>query len=247
MVNRLTPRAAALLFPAAAVLLVESAALGADPPANAPAAPAKQPEAPAEAAGQAAEAPAASKAWEKVIPTRRGGFTVGVMAGFGVASVVGFPNDSLKINRERYYTVTGVRPSPGGTAWFGAALTDWFTFGVGATGGWTLATGDQKVTTVGFVFHLEGFPLFPLGGGARDVGVMFDAGLGVASVDSKSTGESLVGGSGCSIIGGGVFYEGVRFWKIHGGPYLSGNYFWMDTVRRPGIFLGWRMALYTKP
>src|SRR5262249_55427027 len=131
--------------------------------------------------------------------------------------------------------------------WIGGALSDWFTFGVGFGSGGMFATGDNVVTTGGLIFHLEGFPLFPLGRGLRDLGVMFDAGVGVASVSSKSKpDDKLVDGTGCSIIGGGAFWEGVRFWKIHGGPFLAGTYYFADTVRRPGIFVGWRMAFYAR-
>ena len=49
------------------------------------------------------------------------------------------------------------------------------------------------------------------------------------------------------MIGGGVFYEGFRFWRLAGGPFVSGNYFWSDAVRRPGIFFGWRTSFYAGP
>ena len=223
MVKPFSCRTAGLLLPALTVLFAPRAALAADPPTET----------------------AEPKTWENQKDTRRGGFTVGTMVGFGVASVVGFPNDAKKINRARYYTETGTRPGTTGGLWLGGALTDWFTFGVGFNSGMMFATGDNKVTTGGFIFHLEAFPLFSLGGRYRDLGVMVDAGIGVATVVSKAApDQTRVGGSGCSIIGGGVFWEGVRFWKIHGGPFLAGNYYFADTVRRPGIFLGWRMALY---
>ena len=75
---------------------------------------------------------------------------------------------------------------------------------------------------------------------------MFDAGIGTATVtDAMST--RVVDGSAAALIGGGLFYEAVRTWKIAQGPFLMGNYVWSDTARRPAIFAGWRMSLYTKP
>lgn len=220
-----------------AVLLAPLAARGADAPKGDAAAI----EAPA---ADAIEAPR-SREWETAKPTRRGGFVAGVAFGGGLASIAGFPNDVKKIGRERYYTVTGARPSGASTLWIGGALADWFTFGIGFTGGQLFATDGNSAVSGGIVFHIEAFPLFPLGGRLRDVGVMMDAGTGSASVTPDGSESKLVDGGACSLIGGGVFWEPVRFWKIAGGPFVAGNYMWSDSVRRPGIFAGWRMSLYT--
>src|SRR4051812_45124464 len=78
---------------------------------------------------QPAAAPsAAPPAWEIAPATRRSGFTAGIALGFGLSSIVGYPNDSKKIGFQRYYTATGARPTPSGQTWIGGALTDWFTF-----------------------------------------------------------------------------------------------------------------------
>jgi hypothetical protein len=198
------------------------------------------PAAPA-AASATAEAPAAPPK-----ATRRSGFVVGLLAGFGAASVVGYPNDVRKIGYQHWYTATGARPGGVGQLWIGGAITDWFTFGLGFTGGPLLATGDTKVRSTGGLFHIEAFPLFPLGARLRDLGVMIDAGLGTATVtDAMDT--KIVDSSSASLIGGGLFYEGIRLWKIAQGPFLMGNYIWSDTARRPAIFAGWRASLYTGP
>lgn len=190
----------------------------------------------------------AEPAWQTQKAERRSGFTVGTSLGVGLASIVGFPNDAKKINRARYYTVTGVSPGDLGSLWIGGALADWFTFGLGFTGGSLWAIGDNEANAGGFLFHLEGFPVFPLGGHLRDLGVMLDTGIGVATVRKQSApDDKLVDGTGCSLVGGGVFYEAVRLWKVNLGPFLAGNYLWSATVRRPGIFLGLRTSLYTGP
>jgi hypothetical protein len=200
--------------------------------------------APAAAQVDASAAPATPAAVPKA--TRRSGFVVGLAFGFGAASVVGYPNDVRKIGFAGSYTATGARPGALGQLWIGGALTDWFTFGLGFTGGSLFATGDNKVRTGGGLFHIEAFPLFSLGARLRDLGVMIDAGLGTATVtDAMST--KIVDSSSASLIGGGVFYEGIRLWKVAQGPFLMGNYMWSDTARRPAIFAGWRASLYTGP
>src|SRR5436309_3173586 len=58
----------------------------------------------------APRAPAASSAplpaWETAPASRRSGFTAGIALGFGLASIVGYPNDAKKIGFQRYYTAT---------------------------------------------------------------------------------------------------------------------------------------------
>jgi hypothetical protein len=179
-------------------------------------------------------------------PTRRGGFVVGLTAGAGAASLVGYPNDEQKIGYASYYTVTGVRPAGLAQLWIGGAFSDWITFGVGFSGTPIFATGSNQARSSAGMFHIEAFPLFALGGRLRDLGIMLDAGFGTANV-TDPTGTKLVDSSSTSLLGGGVFYEGIRTWKIAQGPFLMGNYMWSDTALRPGIFAGWRVSLYTKP
>ncbi len=179
-------------------------------------------------------------------PVRRGGFVIGLAVGAGVASIVGYPNDLQKEGYAGFYTATGARPASFGQLWIGGAFTSWFTFGIGFTGGTLLATGSDKALSGAGLFHIEAFPLYALGGHLRDLGVMLDAGFGTASV-TNAMGDKIVDSSAASLVGGGVFYEAFRTWKIRQGPFLMGNYVWSDTAIRPGIFAGWRASLYTKP
>jgi hypothetical protein len=179
-------------------------------------------------------------------PTRRGGFVVGLAAGVGVASIVGYPNDSRKEGYASWYTATGARPSALGQLWIGNAFSDWFVFGLGFTYSPLFATGGDKARSFGGLFHIEAFPLYTFGGHLRDLGIMLDAGIGTATVTDAMS-NRLVDGSAAALIGGGVFYEVVRTWKIGQGPFLMGNYVWSDTAIRPAIYAGWRMSLYTKP
>ena len=179
-------------------------------------------------------------------PSRRGGFTAGVMVGAGAASMVGYPNDVTKIGYQSWYTSTGVRPATLGQLWIGAAVTDWINLGFGVTYSRLFDTGSDKATSYGGVFRVEAFPLFPLGGQLRDLGVLFEAGPYLATVKDAS-GTAIVDSALASLVGGGVFYEGIHTWKIAQGPYLVGDYLWSDTARRPAIFAGWRVSLYRRP
>ena len=171
---------------------------------------------------------------------------IGLDAGVGLGSIVGYPNDVNKIGYAGYYTATGVRPASVIEAWLGGAFTDWFSFGVGFTTSSLFATGSNKTRLTGGIFRVETFPLYSLGGVWRDLGIRLDAGLGSASVTDPA-GDKLVDASSASIIGGGVFWEGLRAWKTNHGPFLMGDYLWSDTARRPAILIGWRSVLYTSP
>lgn len=178
--------------------------------------------------------------------TLRGGFTVGADLGVGVASIVGYPNDVQKIGYVSYYTVTHVRPSVVAELWLGGAFADWFTFAIGGTFSPVLDTGENKARMFGGIFRVEAFPFFPLGGHFRDLGLRFDVGLGEATVTDPSK-IKLVDSTLASIIGGGIFYEGLHAGKTAHGPFLMGNYLWSDTALRPAIFIGWRSVFYAKP
>jgi hypothetical protein len=180
------------------------------------------------------------------VPRRRGGFTFGIDAGLGLASIAGYPNDVKEIGYARYYRATGVRSSTVLEGWIGGAFSDLFTFELGLTNSVLLGTGGDTSKSFGGIFRIEAFPLFTFGGHLRDLGVRFDAGVGSGSVSDR-LGTKLVDSSFASIFGGGIFYEGFRARKFAHGPFLMGNYLWSDTALRPGIFIGWRSVLYTKP
>src|SRR4051794_10450520 len=116
-----------LRLPAAAAVALASLIPARLARADEPPPPAPKKDEVAKAATAAAEGP--PKQTYKA--TRRGGFMVGVDLGFGVGSIVGYPNDVKKIGFASAYTVTGARPASLGEAWIGAALTDWINFGLG--------------------------------------------------------------------------------------------------------------------
>jgi hypothetical protein len=185
--------------------------------------------------------------WERAPYQRRGGFVAGLSAGGMLASAAGFPNDPRKIGRQAYYTETGAGLGTSGSLWIGAALADWFTFGIGFAGGAFSANGDASGYGA-FIFRVEAFPAWSLGGHWRDVGAMFEAGAGGATTTpSDDANTKLIDGGSASYIGAGAFYEGLRLWKVSSGPFAMADYMWSDSLRRPGMLVGWRAVLYTSP
>ncbi|WP_437957120.1 hypothetical protein WME76_38230 [Sorangium sp. So ce119] len=202
---------------------------------------------PAAAAPQpAAEAPAIDPLFSPRRATRRGGFAAGIAGGLALGTAAGYPNDVQKIGFQRHYTETGVGVGGGGYVWLGGVLADWLTFGAGV-GGHALAAADHSILAGGFMFHTEIFPLFSLGERWTDVGVILDAGTGVAYTAADAADTDAIDGALPARIGGGLFYEGFRLWKVSMGPWLYADYTWSTSVRQPGFYLGWRTALYTDP
>lgn len=197
-----------------------------------------------DAGADVATPPPDPNAWQKAPPTRRGGFAMGMALGFGVAGISGYPADVKKAGYAAYYATTDARPAPNLSVWVGGALSDWLNFGFGVTGGLLLATGDNTTQSFAGMFHIEAFPLFYVSDKLRDLGLMFDAGSGIARlIDPKD--RKLVDSTAASMVGGGVFWEPIQFWRIRGGPFLVGNYMWSGTAQRPAVYAGWRMSLYS--
>lgn len=218
-------------------------------PASSPAAPASDAKPPASAAVAADEPPPAPKvdpAYEVVRHERRAGFTFGIAPAFTFGTVAGYPNDARKIGRAASYTETGFGVGGAGSFWLGGALTDWFVFGAGLAGNRTVA-GSNAYTSVGFTFHLEGFPLYPLGGAWRDAGLFLETGLvtGTLSPTSDAT-QKLVDGGSASRLGVGAFWEGLRFSRFAAGPFASLEYVFSDSLRHGAALVGFRTVLYAR-
>jgi hypothetical protein len=251
LLRRLIPSAA--LLPGLWLAPSPAAAQGSEPApapaagsAPAPAAGSARASAPAPTSEPPATGPDAEPAWERAPRVRRSGFTAGLAGGLVLGTAAGFPNDAKKIGRARYYTETGVGIGTGGSLWIGGALSDWLTFGI-AVGGANLSAGDYAISSGVFMFHTEVFPLFWLGGLWREVGVIVDTGVGGSVTTLADSEDKLIDGGAISRIGGGVFYEGFRLWRISTGPWLYADYTWSATVRAPGFYLGWRTVVYTGP
>jgi hypothetical protein len=233
---RSTLRGAAL----AALLLAPSASFG----EAAQPSPVASAEPPAQAPPPAPEDP--SKAWETARATRRSGFVIGIALQGGFGALSGYPADTKKIGVDAYYSTTGIAPAIGGFAWIGGALTDWFVFGVGGGTG-RVFVRDREAFAFNILFHIEAFPLFPLGGALRDLGVMLNVGTGQVTLHVTGRERAIVDSGVSSVLGGGVFWEGIRLWRVAMGPFVLGNYQWSSAADWPALFVGWRTSLYTGP
>jgi len=185
--------------------------------------------------------------WETALPERRCGFSFGLVTGGMLGAVEGFPNDAEKVDREAFFTETGFAGGGQVSNWFGIALTDWFTFGLGGHYG-ALVSGDLETSFWGGNFHIDVFPLYGLGGEWREVGLNLDAGVSTMTtshVDDPDTG--LIESGGASRVAIGAYYEGFRWWKLSMGPFATFDQLWSTTAYRPTAWLGWRTAFYVGP
>lgn len=198
-----------------------------------------------EAKAAEADPPRDEPAWEHEAATRRSGFVFGVQAGGGLGMASGYPLDLKKIGRAAYYTQTSIGLNGLAIGWLGYSLKDWLTFGVGA-GLDGLVAGDKLGWGAVGVFRVEAFPLFPLGGAFRELGVTFDAGAALMTIwHEDDTEKDLIDAGAASYLGGGAFFEGIRFWRVSTGPGVYASYMWSDTVRHGMVTLDWRVTLYT--
>jgi hypothetical protein len=247
--DRFRPTLAALA--GVALVFAPAIATAAEPAAPAIAT-AAEPAAPAiAAAAEPAAAPSVDdeepeKPWETAPTERRGGFAMGVSLGAGFGAANGYPADSRKIGRERYYTESGVGLNTSMTVWLGGALADWLNFGAGMGFGSILAEGTSSPAPT-IVFHTDAYPLYDLDPDLRDLGVTLDAGLGFASTVDTATQEELIQAPGASYVSAGVFWEPLEFSVFRAGPLVAGQWMFSDTLRRPSLLLGFRTTLYAEP
>jgi hypothetical protein len=196
---------------------------------------------------QPAKPPPAEPDWRKPLRERRCGFSVGVLVGPAVGAVSGYPNDALKIDRDEFFTDTGVAGGGAAGLWLGVAITDWLALGLtGNTG--KIVAADHESDYFGGAFHLDIFPAYPLGGQWREVGVMFEAGVALSNTyPSDEPDLSVIESGVASHLDLGFFYEGIRAWKFSMGPFASVDLQWSPSAFRPTGWLGWRTALYAGP
>lgn len=198
-------------------------------------------------------APGEVPAWEKAPPERRAGFSVGVLLGGGLGRVTGYPADLEKRGKDAFRADMGATYGGSATVWLGGALTDWLVFGAGLGGGAYQGNGTD-LTGFTFVFHTEVFPLYWLGGVWRDIGFSLDTGAGSYNGEThdKPAGAAgnlippVIESGAASRVGAGLFYDGLRAWKISAGPFVAFDYTWSSTLDQPIFLVGWRTALYTK-
>ncbi len=180
--------------------------------------------------------------YEAPSPERRSGFTVGVSYGAAYLDAVGYPNKLSQIDDPAYrQTLSGF--GTGSSLWLGGVLRDWLTFALGMS---SRRDFDQQLAGGAFVFRVEGFPLFALGGAYRDVGVFGEFGAGGNVIEKE--GEVVADAGFTSMLGLGAFYEPWTFWKFSSGPALQYTREFSQSMTVHAVTLGMRLNLYaTQP
>jgi hypothetical protein len=177
---------------------------------------------------------------------RRGGFVLGVIAGPAIGWAAGNPSDIKVRSDPAVEAETGVAFGHRVTPLLGGALSDWFTFGVGATFG-SLQNGDYRSGIGSFIFHLEAFPLYGEADAYRDIGVSVDFGAGSSAIRTKSPDDEVASSGVMSTVGVGVFWEPLRVWHLAAGPYVGYQHNWSRWYTRNDLTLGLRAMFYGAP
>jgi hypothetical protein len=188
-----------------------------------------------------------NEAWDGgygVVAERRSDIVLGASAGLLLGTASGYPNELVKIDDPRYESSTGFAAGTGLSFWLGGALTDWFTFGVGATflGG---SGSDGKMSAQAFIVKVEAFPLYGMGGPLRDLAFFADFGAGGMSVEGEPA-EAAEGGFP-SVVGLGSAYELFRLGHFAFAPTAEYMLINSQTVNSHSMIFGVRALFYGGP
>lgn len=177
---------------------------------------------------------------------RRSDFVIGLATGVLLGSARGYPNEVDKIDVPEFESNTGFQLGVSGMAWIGGAFTDWFTYGLG----YAHLTGegsDGKGTGNAFLFHIEAFPLYSLGGPLRDLALFGNFGAGGYSVDGPRDEEDDGDGGFASFVGLGSAYELFRFGHFALGPNVEYLNLRSATLSAHQFTVGARIVFYGGP
>ncbi len=194
-----------------------------------------------------ARAAASDNDWDggyKQTATRRSGFVFGVTAGLAVGRAHGYPNELARIDDPRYDRNTALGVGSANRLWLGGALTDWFVFGVGLVG-LSVEHHDVHASGGGFVFHVEGYPLFQRGGIFRDLSLFGDFGAGSMNITGRNRPQA--DGGLMSVVGFGAGWEAVRFWKLRFGPAVEYFHLWSQPLTSDTVSLEARLTFVGGP
>jgi hypothetical protein len=176
---------------------------------------------------------------------RRSDFVLGFSTGLVLGAASGYPNEIDKLNVPGEQARTGLSLGPGGEAWIGGALTDWFTFGLG--GAYLSGkSADGRASGGAFLVRVETYPFYKLG--LKDLAVFANFGAGSLAIHEDSIRGKRRGTAGlASIGGGGVAYEVARFWHIAFAPTAEYLYIASQSLTAHQAVLGARLVFYGGP
>lgn len=176
--------------------------------------------------------------------TRRSGFVIGLASNVMIGAATGYPNQLAQLDVPAYRQSTGAAAGASGDIWIGGALTDWFTFGLGASGV-ALNGNDRKASGGAFTFRVEGYPLFYQGGTLRDVALFGHFGAGGIKIQGGN--KEAADGGFMSLASGGVAWEPIKLWQIRMGPSLGYLHMWSESLTLNAAVIEWRATFYGGP
>lgn len=171
---------------------------------------------------------------------------MGVSTGFGAGTYRGYDLSVEALNDPNGRQTTGATMATFSSLWIGGAPRDWLTLGLGFLS--MSAQGPEVFGGGGaLVAHVEGYPLFSLGGAYQDLGLGFSGGIGMVNlVDAEERDfEDPVATSGSlSTISLEAFWEPWRLWHFSFGPALNYTHGFSQTMNVNQVTLTFRASLY---
>ncbi|MEI9950424.1 MAG: hypothetical protein WDO74_15935 [Pseudomonadota bacterium] len=194
-----------------------------------------------------AHAESSDGAWDggyNQVARRRSGFVAGLTLGLAAGNAYGYPNELAKLGDPLYRRDTAGALGGVNRLWLGGALTDYLVFGLGVVG-MGLTHDQTKAAGSAFIFHVEGYPLFYRGGVFRDLSIFGDFGAG--SMKITGHGREEADGGLMSVLGVGLGYEPLRFWKFTFGPAVEYWHWWSQTLTLNSVAVEARLTFVGGP
>jgi hypothetical protein len=169
-----------------------------------------------------------------------------VSTGFGAGAYRGYELSVDALNDPNARESTGATMASFTSLWFGGSPRDWLTLGLGVI---SMSAQGPEVLGGGaaLVAHVEGYPLFHLGGVYQDLGLGFSGGIGVVNlVDAKERDyeDPLATSGSLSVISIDAFWEPWRVWHFSFGPAFNYTHGFSQTMNVNQATLTFRAALY---
>jgi hypothetical protein len=166
--------------------------------------------------------------------------------GFGAGAYQGYELSVSALNDPDQRQATGAAMASWTTLWAGGAPRDWITLGLGFT---SISASGPEIIGGGaaFIAHVEGYPLFSLGGHFQDLGLGFSRGIGqvnLVGAEERDFSDPLATSGSLSFLSLDAFWEPWRLWHFSFGPTLNYSHGFSQTMDLHQVTLGLRSALY---
>lgn len=171
---------------------------------------------------------------------------MGLTSGFGAGAYSGYELSVDALNDPDQRQSTGGTMATFTSLWLGGSPRDWLTLGIGV-----LSVSAQGPDVFGgggaLVAHVEGYPLYSLGGTYRDLGLGFSGGLGMINLvdnEERDFEDPLASSGSLSTLSFDAFWEPWRVWHFSFGPALNYTHGFSQTMIINQVTLAFRASLY---